>query len=123
MRSNGNGEAELVDAEVVDSTALARAEDFDTPAVQQVRGIAAQMQLQWEKERQELLRYKQDDLRQKSRMQIAAMVAGNMIGEGAMGSRMRSDQIAEQAVELADAVLVALEKRPIPLMPKKPPAQ
>lgn len=105
---------------VIDTSGMALALPDDDPVVAQIQAVSAQMRLQWEKEKADLLKFKSEDIRHRTRMQIAAMVAGNMIGEGAMGARLRADQIACQAVEIADAVIVELESRPIPPEPKRP---
>lgn len=90
-------------------------EDPNVRAAKQMMDHAsAKLQLKWEQEKLDREKWKADDLRVQTRYKIAAMVAGSMIGEGAMGNRQRADQIAKQAVEIADAVLVQLEKHPIP---------
>lgn len=113
---------EEVDAELVDDSGLVPYEqevDSATIAMKQaVAHASAQMELKWQKEKDEREKWKADDLRAITRMKIAAMVAGSMIGEGAAGVRQRADQIAAHAVEIADAVLIELEKKPIPLKRK-----
>ena len=107
---------EVIEPEIVaeEETGLAVFEEEQPEAVRRMREavehVETRMKLQWEQEKQERTKWKKQDIRMNARMRLTAMIAGSILGEGAMGSRPRADQVADMAVEFADAVMLHILK-------------
>jgi hypothetical protein len=77
---------------------------------QHVEKASLAMELRWEEERKLREKWDEEDKLEGHRVTLTAMIAAGVLGEGAAGNRMRSDQLAQMACEYADAILRELPK-------------
>lgn len=77
--------------------------------------VADRMEARWAEEKAEREKWAEEDKLEEQFVRVASLIASGLIGEGAVSVRMTAKQVAEKAVEHAEALLdelhVAIPKR------------
>lgn len=107
---SGNGSRRRAGVPGAESTAIALPGQLRDHMSREFENLQLKMDKKWEEERRERDKWNSEDKLEMHRVRITAMMAAAIISEGAVGTRPRSDQVADMAVEYADAVLARLRR-------------
>lgn len=113
-----SGEPEVLEPEVVEAVPMSNGRGLalrepspEHNVAAQVQHAATQLENKWMKEREERAKWDEQDRQDAFYARLVAMLASAVVAEGAVGVAPRAAQVADKAVDYADAVMEKLKSK------------